>query len=344
MDKLKIRIIGKLPPPVGGVTISTQRLYQRLKEDGNFDVRFSVLNEHETNDTKIEKISNLFFWMVIRLISGFSEKLIHYQGANIYGLLFLGMVCKLHPKNKLIWSIHSEYLVPRIEQLRYKKLVFYVLKSVEVIVVNKNIQQQLKNNNITSKIIFHFLMPTDYYINSIKKDKPILLFNAYKIVFNAEGEDVYGLDTLLKAFSLLKESCELVLLIPILGDKEKKYLNNLLKENNLVNNKNIKLISDEKTNALDWIANSDIFVRPTITDGDALSLREALYLGVPSIASDCVDRPENTVLFINKDFVDLSQKIKYLLIQQNMMSIKKTLKANRYDAFSNFVTLYNELK
>ncbi|HYR44188.1 MAG TPA: glycosyltransferase family 4 protein [Terriglobia bacterium] len=45
------------------------------------------------------------------------------------------------------------------------------------------------------------------------------------------------------------------------------------------------------------MARSDVFLRPTFTDGDSISVREALGLGVPVVASNVGTRPEGTLLF-----------------------------------------------
>ena len=58
---------------------------------------------------------------------------------------------------------------------------------------------------------------------------------------------------------------------------------------------------------------SSVFIRPTNTDGDAISLREALYFGIPSVASDVVTRPEGTILFKNRNIDDLTVKVQDLL-------------------------------
>ena len=61
------------------------------------------------------------------------------------------------------------------------------------------------------------------------------------------------------------------------------------------------------------IARSDIFVRPTFSDGDAISVREAIELGTPVVASDVVSRPAGTVCFKTGDASDLVSKIESVL-------------------------------
>jgi glycosyltransferase involved in cell wall biosynthesis len=49
----------------------------------------------------------------------------------------------------------------------------------------------------------------------------------------------------------------------------------------------------------------DLFIRPTNTDGDALSIREAISLKKPAIASDVCKRPEGTIFFKDRNIDDL---------------------------------------
>ena len=50
-------------------------------------------------------------------------------------------------------------------------------------------------------------------------------------------------------------------------------------------------------------------IRATSTEGDSLSVREALESGVRVLATDCVDRPEGVVLFRYNDADSLTDAL-----------------------------------
>jgi glycosyltransferase involved in cell wall biosynthesis len=54
-------------------------------------------------------------------------------------------------------------------------------------------------------------------------------------------------------------------------------------------------------------------MRPSRTDGDAVSIREALAMDVPVIASDVVGRPIGTVTFPTADVRALTAELQGLL-------------------------------
>jgi glycosyltransferase involved in cell wall biosynthesis len=61
--------------------------------------------------------------------------------------------------------------------------------------------------------------------------------------------------------------------------------------------------------ALAVVEHASAFVRPTLADGDALTVREALALGTPCVASDASARPEGTIVFRAGDPDDLADKL-----------------------------------
>jgi glycogen(starch) synthase len=68
------------------------------------------------------------------------------------------------------------------------------------------------------------------------------------------------------------------------------------------------------------MARSDVFLRPALVDGDSTSVREALALGVPVIASHVGTRPPGTILFRSGDKTDLLEKIESVLAPKRMES------------------------
>jgi glycosyltransferase involved in cell wall biosynthesis len=64
---------------------------------------------------------------------------------------------------------------------------------------------------------------------------------------------------------------------------------------------------------LHLMSRSTAFIRPTLTDGDSVSVREALALGVPVIASNAVTRPNGTILFESGNSDDLMRKLECVI-------------------------------
>jgi len=61
------------------------------------------------------------------------------------------------------------------------------------------------------------------------------------------------------------------------------------------------------------ISACDVFLRPTLKDGDSISVREALSLGVPVVASRVGTRPAGAILFHPGDVDDMLAKIELAL-------------------------------
>lgn len=62
--------------------------------------------------------------------------------------------------------------------------------------------------------------------------------------------------------------------------------------------------------ALSIMSRVTVFVRPTYFDGDALSVREALALGIPVVASDTDFRPKGTILFRRGNVEELEERLR----------------------------------
>jgi glycosyltransferase involved in cell wall biosynthesis len=314
---IKVNIIGKVPPPIGGVTIHTLRLYKWLEKEKYIDIKISSLNKTDIENTNIKYIGNYLIWILNKIIFGFKEDIVHYQGANYFGLIMLYIANVLHPNFKLILSVHGEGYVGRLEKRQYlKKIIYFILNRLELIITSgKHLKQQLLSVNITSSIVVidPFLMPLEgdkkeypqYVKDIINTDKFLICANAFNVDKIDEESDLYGLHLLSKvAIKLNDENIEykMIIFIAIINDRE--YVDELFLEL-----KNVHIVSDNNVNGWQVIADSDLMIRPTSTDGDALSIKEALSFGVDVIASDVTPRNENVILFNYHDTDDLYEKV-----------------------------------
>ena len=86
---------------------------------------------------------------------------------------------------------------------------------------------------------------------------------------------------------------------------------------------NVLLLGDVPHAAcLALMQTAGVFVRPTREDGDATSVREALALGTPVVASNVGNRPDEAVLFKAGAVEDLAAKLAAVLDRQAASGVK----------------------
>lgn len=68
-----------------------------------------------------------------------------------------------------------------------------------------------------------------------------------------------------------------------------------------------------KSELVPLMASCAVMVRPSSTDGDSVAVREALYCGLPVVASDCVPRPKGTILHRTGDSGQMVERVLWVL-------------------------------
>lgn len=349
-DGLKIGLIGSCTPPYTGVTVHVHRLMKKLDESNIDWVLYDILGVQRKNkENRVVCINHPKLWMIKYFFSTKNE-IIHNHTEDWRGQVIVGLMGLVG--NKTIATLHSEALINSWRDLNFikRKIIQIALKSTtSLIVVNSNIKEFCLSIGIDPNKIFlipAFIPPPleKEEVNEIPKDiwdfldthYPILSGNAFKITF-FKGEDVYGIDLCIELCYKLKQNWNNVGLIFFLpeflwGKEEKQhfsYLQQRLIELNLQNN---FLFVTRSYPFHPILLKSSIFIRPTNTDGDAISIREALYFGIPSVASDVVSRPDGTIIFKNRDIDDFTLKVKDLL--DNYQYYKKRLNSLTFDDYA----------
>lgn len=331
---MKINLIGPYPPPYGGISIHIKRLYQKLK---NLNIKSNIYCGNKT-DTNNKEIKSLKLKKIILLSIFFNKnEIIHLHTSGLKIRLIMSLISLLFNK-KLIITVHGVSLEEEYNQLnKFGKIIYkFLLNKISyLIVVNSHIKDWCINNKILLdkiEVIPAYINPiinkNDYlkinkevwdFINeSRKREEKIITANGNIRFFNRE--DLYGLDLLIELIYLLKkEDYKVSLIFALLGyenqtKEERYYFKKLLKKIEKYQiSENIFIYEVKDTEYYPILDKSDIFIRPTNTDGDAVSIREAIYLKKPNVASDIVKRPVGTILFKSREIKDLFKKVKYIL-------------------------------
>ena len=302
----KVLIIGTIPSTsgVGGVTVHVARLCEALKEN-------SVV--FELCDYKV-----LPFTTQIGMIK--RSKIVHLHVSNPFLRLFYVSICRLLSK-KVILTFHGN--LGRFGAL--KNLIdLYALRLCNVpIMINNDSYIKAKSYNSRSVLIPAYIpekskpeLPDevkDVILKYKSKGKIIVSTNASYMQFSDKGDEIYGIHFLVEFF---KDKDEYMLIV---SDPSGQYSEYYLD----VKLQNVSIIKQTHSFA-SLLSYSDIMIRATATDGDSLSVREALDLGVRVIATDCVDRPVGVLLFKYNDEQSLIES----LLRQNSEEILNSPKNN----------------
>lgn len=290
MKKNRLLIIGKVPPPVGGITVHVDRLLY-------------YLNEKEVKHKFVElRVKNAFRLLIALL----QNKTFHLHTSNSKIKFALVIIGKLLG-NRVIATLHTD--IDRHVGLDgwFEKCV---IKIADIpIVLNKNSYHKANKLNKSTILLSAFLPPytltrlSSLYQEQLRalkmKTKKTYCTNASKFGLDKNGQEIYGI---LKILSLFKNHPDYGLVISDSSGDYQRYFS----QNNIKLSSNILVISEiHDFNAV--INETDGMIRFTTVDGDAVSVKEALYHGKPVWASSVVSRPDGVVLI--HDLADLENHI-----------------------------------
>jgi glycosyltransferase involved in cell wall biosynthesis len=125
---------------------------------------------------------------------------------------------------------------------------------------------------------------------------------------------LWGFHTALEALDRLADSSIGAVFSFYGGQPEPDYEAEILRC--VAERKNLVVVRDIAPTAfVRMLAIADGYLRTTSADGDASAIREALYVGTPVIASDCVLRPAPCSLFPTGDAGQLAARIRRLIAE-----------------------------
>lgn len=298
--KKRIYFIGRLPLPLGGVTVFNERKVELLRENGR---KVIVLEPSLRQlmgfffmmlDRKAEIIlsaSNILIFSMLMILPGVAKRVRFYDHNSSRGFIgenWLARIIRawcLSSFDRIV--VVNEHLIKNYSSYKFFKLLEFSVESAFIPPVLSKRSDVVKS-----------------YSESLQKrlgagGRSFVIVSAFRPNLDAHGRDIYGLSEAVDVFSLLcKEFSELNFLIAVaeFGDDE---FSARIKErvNRLVKSEKNCFILDGQNSLWPIFENGVIFLRPTTTDGDSVSVREALFFGCAVIASDVVPRPSGVLTY-----------------------------------------------
>jgi len=325
-------ILGSYPPPYTGVTTHIERLCGLLAQRGVDYVVYNATSDAEDGPRVKSVYRSRRRWLLGYALRGrergallFSDRL----SAWIAGA-FMGAV----RGKKVILRLRNSALPDALRGAWWRRWLCRVAlrRMWAVVCVNRALLAAAAEAGVPADRLLWcpgFLPPRDDATQRTGVDPTVWTFvDAHAPIIAANGkvnwyrgEDLYGLDLLVELAARLRQDFPNVGIVVCFWDhhaQDDAYLDRLRARAAELGVADNILFNTARGRFLPVLAAADLFLRPTNTDGDANSIREAQYLGVPVLASDAVERPEGTRLFASRDAGDLERGVRAAFAEDHL--------------------------
>lgn len=307
----KLMIVGRTPPPYGGVTVHLSRLTQYLDAE-HYPYQFCDLSGRSNQNFGFIGYGNMFKLIWILLSKPY--EMVHCHASNPWLFLLVDFVVARILRRKTIYTLHGEgnLLLCESGPFFLKRMLRGAFKrAARIITINtcceeRALQFATSRENVLKMPAYLPPTPAEMVSEQPYSEEIELFFKDHKICFASQGTfgnkyeevDLYRFDMLGKALESLRTQnpdvglCTLV--SQTLDQTARDKVFSLRHELGLERH---WLILENFGAAIPIFMRCIAFIRPTMSDGDSLSVRECLDLGIPVVASNAVPRPEGCILF-----------------------------------------------
>ena len=303
--ELDLLLVGPYPPPLGGVSSHVRQVADATAAAG---YRIGVLDHFGGERTAPPVLAGLrrnparYLFELVRR----RAEVVHVHYAGRTSILVAAAVARRRwPADRWLVTIHNHSLTPILRSHVQGRVARWALRQFdEIIAVSGDVSAGITRHLPEQPVV---TVPAYVGVGALGGESlepamsafvaspgVTLILSAYRVRTLRGGGDVYGLDVAAHAFSELAAELPtlklaLFLAHPPRGWRAKRYL-----------------ASTRSQLDRDWpgrtrvavgqplvpsLRRRTVYLRPTRTDGDAVSVREALGRQVPVIASDAASRP-----------------------------------------------------
>jgi glycosyltransferase involved in cell wall biosynthesis len=328
--RARLAIIGAYPPPYGGVTVHVLRLRPLLERAGVPLIVYNACSDFEDGRQVRSVWRGRSGWMLRYLVSG-PEPAVYFLSGRLSTWLAAAWL-KVVRSRRVMVRLQNASLIGWMRHSAWRRaLAGLALRRLDgVVCVSEALREAVLRLGVAPDRAFWFpgfLPPVEAELREadlaedlrgfLESFQPVLAANG-KVAWHA-GEDLYGLDLLVDLLARLKPDFPrigLVFCFSDLAPADRPYLEKVRARADTLGVAGQLLLRLDPGHFLPVLRRATVFVRPTSTDGDANSVREALFLGIPVVASDAAARPEGTELFRSRDLDHLERAVRRALARQ----------------------------
>jgi glycosyltransferase involved in cell wall biosynthesis len=336
-----LAIIGSYPPPEGGASIHVYRLSKLLDNENIHYIIYNCVSS--TNNGKVKSVKKYrMLWLLAYAI--YNKNIVTYCLSDRVSVWFFLIVFNYFKKRQIIIRVRNEKILTDFNTKNFKSFILrWCFQNVnDIICVSKEIKKFIEAQGICKSKVKHFPgflpPPIDHYT---MEDECLLFFQKHSPVMlimgllPSERNDIYNINLTLKVLQKLKNNYKdigLIIVFRRIDDKQdtlQKFKAQVAKMN-LTDS--IQILIQPKY-FLSIIQKVDVFLRPTSTDGDSNSIREALYYGTKCLASNSVTRPKGTYIFEDgneKHYYDMLDELLLRKVKNNTQNEMILTKKNEY--------------
>lgn len=311
---MRVLQIGPYPPPHGGVQTNLAGIRERLRQLGDAGFVINVTRHRRENTDGVHYPRSVL--EVLQLLASLPCEIVHlHLGGNLTPRLIALAFCCTLTGRKTVLTFHSGGYAgsPEGRTASHQTLRGFVFRRFDrIIVVNEEMARLFRRFGVREdriRLILPYALPSQP--PSAELPEPIARFFA-------KHEQV------LLTVGLLEPEYDLKLQIDVLGEVRRSFpgiglviIGSGSLESDLrayIRSKpyaeHVLLCGDVPHPAtLAAISRCDALLRTTLYDGDAVSVREALHLGAPVIATDNGMRPPGPDLIPVSDAAALARAI-----------------------------------
>ena len=316
---MRVLQLGPYPPPHGGVQTNIVGIRQFLLERG---IPCAVINLTRFRKAEADEVYYpVSAVQLIKLLLTLRYDIVHLHigGSLTLRLLALGFVCCMMPRSRAVLTFHSGGY-PSSEEgrtARPRTLRGLVFRRFDALIgVNRQIVEMFHKFGVPERHA-HLILPHAFSAPTLNASLPPHLkefADAHQPLLLTVGllEPEYDLPIQMEALGLIRQSHrDAGLMIIGSGSLEGELRERI---DSVPYAEHILLCGDiAHPVTMRMIAECGLFLRTTLYDGDSISVREALHLGTPVIATDNRMRPEGVTLIAPSDLAALCRAVEQQL-------------------------------